>query len=52
MPGRGQLSSGRLTGRGRVVRRGKDVAFLAGELVDESGQIVAAALIRAARFDS
>jgi uncharacterized protein (TIGR00369 family) len=46
---------GRLTGRGRVVRRGKDVAFLAGELVDGSGQIVAAAtataLIRAARFD-
>jgi len=46
---------GRLTGRGRVVRRGKDVAFLAGELADESGQIVAAAtataLIRAARFD-
>jgi uncharacterized protein (TIGR00369 family) len=46
---------GRLTGRGRVVRRGQDMAFLAGELVDESGQIVAAArataLIRAARFD-
>ena len=46
---------GRLTGRGRVVRRGKDVAFLAGELLDESGQIVAAAtataLIRAASFD-
>ena len=45
---------GRLTGRGRVVRRGKDVAFLAGELLDESGQIVAGAtataLIRAARF--
>jgi uncharacterized protein (TIGR00369 family) len=34
---------GRLTGRGRVVRRGKGVAFLAGELLDESGQIVAAA---------
>jgi uncharacterized protein (TIGR00369 family) len=31
---------GRLIGRGRVVRRGKDVAFLAGELADESGQIV------------
>lgn len=47
---------GRLTGRGRVVRRGKDVAFLAGDLVDESGQVVAAAtataLIRAARFDT
>jgi uncharacterized protein (TIGR00369 family) len=44
---------GRLTGRGRVVRRGKDVAFLAGELLDESGQIVAVgsatAQIRAAR---
>jgi uncharacterized protein (TIGR00369 family) len=34
---------GRLTGRGRVVRRGQDVAFLAGELWDDSGQIVAAA---------
>jgi uncharacterized protein (TIGR00369 family) len=34
---------GRLTGRGRVVRRGRDVAFLAGELVDESGQTVAVA---------
>lgn len=34
---------GRLTGRGRVVRRGKEVAFLTGELLDESGQIVAAA---------
>lgn len=32
---------GRLTGRGRIVRRGKDVAFLAGELLDDSGQIVA-----------
>jgi len=34
---------GRLTGRGRVVRRGRDVAFLAGELADESGQVVAVA---------
>jgi len=44
---------GRLTGRGRVVRQGKDIAFLAGELLDDSGQIVAAATataqIRAAR---
>jgi len=44
---------GRLTGRGRVVRRGKDIAFMAGELVDDSGQMVAAATstaqIRAAR---
>jgi uncharacterized protein (TIGR00369 family) len=45
---------GRLTGRGRVVHRGKDIAFLAGELLDDSGQIVAAATatakIRAARL--
>jgi len=34
---------GRLIGRGRVVRRGRDVAFLAGELADGSGQIVAVA---------
>jgi uncharacterized protein (TIGR00369 family) len=34
---------GRLTGRGRVVRRGRDIAFMAGELLDEGGQIVAAA---------
>ena len=34
---------GRLIGRGRVVRRGRDIAFLAGELLDEAGQIVAAA---------
>jgi uncharacterized protein (TIGR00369 family) len=34
---------GRLTGRGRVVRRGRDVAFLAGELADDSGEIVAVA---------
>jgi uncharacterized protein (TIGR00369 family) len=42
---------GRLTGRGRVIRRGSNVAFLAGELLDESGQTVAVAtataLIRA-----
>jgi uncharacterized protein (TIGR00369 family) len=47
---------GRLTGRGRVVRRGRDVAFLAGELVDESGQIVAVATataqIRAMRLSA
>jgi uncharacterized protein (TIGR00369 family) len=35
--------AGRLTGRGRVVRRGRDVAFLAGELVDQEGAIVAVA---------
>ena len=34
---------GRLTGRGRVLRRGRDVAFLAGELVDEDGAVVAVA---------
>ncbi|HLK75172.1 MAG TPA: hypothetical protein VKU77_16155 [Streptosporangiaceae bacterium] len=26
-----------------VVRRGRDIAFMAGELLDDSGQIVAAA---------
>jgi acyl-coenzyme A thioesterase PaaI-like protein len=39
---------GRLVGRGRVVRRGRDVAFLAGELADDSGQIVAVATATAA----
>lgn len=34
---------GRLIGRGRVVRRGKDVGFLAGELVDNDGAVVAVA---------
>jgi uncharacterized protein (TIGR00369 family) len=34
---------GRLVGRGRVVRRGRDIGFLAGELIDEDGQIVAVA---------
>ncbi len=34
---------GRLTGHGRVLRRGKDVAFLAGELRNEQGAIVAVA---------
>jgi uncharacterized protein (TIGR00369 family) len=34
---------GRLLGRGRVVRRGRDVGFLAGELVDDEGAIVAVA---------
>ena len=29
---------GRLGGRGRVVRRGRDLAFMSGELVDESGE--------------
>jgi len=39
---------GRLTGRGRVVRRGQEVAFLAGELLDSSGQLVATAVATAA----
>jgi uncharacterized protein (TIGR00369 family) len=34
---------GRLIGRGRVVRRGRDVAFLTGELADASGELVAGA---------
>jgi uncharacterized protein (TIGR00369 family) len=34
---------GRLIGRGRVVRRGKDVGFLAGELADTDGVVVAVA---------
>jgi uncharacterized protein (TIGR00369 family) len=34
---------GRLLGRGRVVRRGRDVGFLAGELVDDEGAVVAVA---------
>jgi uncharacterized protein (TIGR00369 family) len=34
---------GRLVGRGRVVRRGKDVGFLAGELVDQEGTVLAVA---------
>ncbi len=34
---------GRLVGRGRVVRRTRDVGFLAGELVDEQGAVVAVA---------
>ena len=38
---------GRLTGHGRIVRRGREVAFLAGELHDESGQVVATAVATA-----
>ena len=34
---------GRLVGRGRIVRKGRDVGFMAGELVDASGEIVAVA---------
>jgi uncharacterized protein (TIGR00369 family) len=36
-------SPGRLVGRGRVVRRGKDIGFLAGELVDQEGTVLAVA---------
>lgn len=32
---------GRLVGRGRVVHRGSTIAFLAGELLDDDGQVVA-----------
>jgi uncharacterized protein (TIGR00369 family) len=34
---------GKLHGRGRVVRRGRDIAFLAGELRDATGETVATA---------
>jgi uncharacterized protein (TIGR00369 family) len=34
---------GRLVGRGRVVRRARDIGFLAGELLDEQGAVVAVA---------
>jgi uncharacterized protein (TIGR00369 family) len=34
---------GKLRGRGRVVRRGRDIAFLAGELIDGDEQIIATA---------
>lgn len=34
---------GRLIGRGRVVKRGQVIGFLAGELIDESGAVVATA---------
>jgi uncharacterized protein (TIGR00369 family) len=39
---------GRLLGRGRVVRRGRDIAFLAGELRGPDGEVVAAATATAA----
>jgi uncharacterized protein (TIGR00369 family) len=34
---------GRLVGTGRVVHKGGSIAFLAGELADESGQVLATA---------
>ena len=41
------VAPGRLVGRGRVVRRGRQVAFLSGELIDESGVVVATAMATA-----
>jgi uncharacterized protein (TIGR00369 family) len=38
---------GPLVGKGRVVRRGRSVAFLAGELTDPDGQVVATAVATA-----
>ena len=38
---------GELHGRGRVVRRGKDIAFLAGELLDGEANLVASAIATA-----
>lgn len=32
---------GRLLGRGRIVHRGSTIAFLAGELLDDAGRVVA-----------
>lgn len=36
-------SPGRITGTGRVVHRGGSIAFLAGELRDETGELLASA---------
>lgn len=41
-------SPGELRGHGRIVRRGKDVAFMAGELRDGAGELVATATATAA----
>jgi uncharacterized protein (TIGR00369 family) len=38
---------GQITGRGRVVRRGAQMAFLAGELVDQDGTLLATAVATA-----
>jgi uncharacterized protein (TIGR00369 family) len=43
------VKPGRLTSRGRVVRRGRDIAFLAGELMDGENVVAtatASAIIR------
>ena len=34
---------GRLVGRGRIVRRGREIAFLAGELLDDEDELIATA---------
>ena len=39
----GPAAPGELRGRGRVVRRGRDIGFLAGELTAPDGAIVASA---------
>jgi acyl-coenzyme A thioesterase PaaI-like protein len=39
-------------GHGRIVRRGRDLGFLAGELRDESGEIVAVATATATIRDT
>src|SRR5207302_8901931 len=44
---RAPARAGRLAGRAPSVRRGRDVAFLAGELLDDSGQVVAVAVATA-----
>jgi uncharacterized protein (TIGR00369 family) len=43
---------GRLVGRGRVLRHGKQIAFMSGELVDESGAVIATAMATAQIRDS
>lgn len=42
---------GRLTGRGRIVRRGKSIAFLSGELFDAANRVVAVATATAVITD-
>ena len=42
------VAPGELRGQGRIVRRGRDVAFMAGELHDGDGELVATATATAA----
>jgi uncharacterized protein (TIGR00369 family) len=42
------VAPGELRGHGRIVRRGRDVAFMAGELRDGEGEVVATATATAA----